>query len=108
MNPHFEIKDGMATLDIPGDLVNTSVESVRGASAEFLDPAKFPAGSCRTLQVNLAAAKMVDSVGLNLIVTLLKRARERNAQMEIIYSNANVLRTFAFTRLDRQMKMTKA
>ena len=103
----FEINDGLATLDIPGDLVNTNVDSVRATSAEFLDPAKFPPGSCRVLRVNLATAKMVDSVGLNLIVTLLKRARERNAQMEVSYSNPNVLRTFAFTRLDRQLKMIK-
>lgn len=48
---------------------------------------------------------MVDSMGLNLIVTLLKDMQQRGSRMQVAYSNPNALRTLAFTRLDRHIEM---
>ena len=50
---------------------------------------------------------MVDSVGLNLIVTLLKRVSKSGARMQIAYSSPNVLRTLTFTRLDKHVELVK-
>jgi len=50
---------------------------------------------------------MVDSVGLNLIVTLLKRVQQRGGRMQIAYSSPNIFRTFTFTRLDKHVELVK-
>jgi len=60
-----------------------------------------------TFKVDLTSAKMIDSVGLNLVVTWLKRTQKLGAKMQVAYSNANVLRTFIFTRLDKHIELVK-
>jgi len=50
---------------------------------------------------------MVDSVGLNLVVTVLKHVQKRGARMRVAYSALNVLRTFTFTRLDKHLELVK-
>jgi anti-anti-sigma factor len=48
---------------------------------------------------------MVDSVGLNFIVNVLKSVQQHGAKMQIVYANQNVHRTFLFTRLDKHLEL---
>jgi len=95
------------TLPVPGDLISTNVETIRHeANALFgTDASKPPEWNIFTL--DLTSAKMVDSAGLNLIVSLFKRAQQHGRKIQILYSNPNILRTIAFTRLDKHVEMVK-
>jgi anti-anti-sigma factor len=107
MNAKLNAKEKSLTLRVPGDLLSTNAATLRGEIADLLD---FPAGeppTWRILRLDLTAAKMIDSVGLNLIVSLLKAVQKVGAKMQVAYSNQNVFRTFLFTRLDQHIELVK-
>jgi anti-anti-sigma factor len=104
LNPH----DRTLTLYVPGDLTSTNAESLRNEVKTTLE---IPEGAPRawdTFKVDLGAAKMVDSMGLNLIVAWYKRVQTLGGKMQVAYSTPNILRTFVFTRLDRHIELVKA
>ena len=106
MNTETMPSSDCPTIRVPGDLISTNIEHLRGEANRLLgDAAGLP--SFNFLKIDLTAAGMVDSAGLNLIVTILKRLRARGAQLHIAYSNPNLLRTFIFTRLDQHVKLLK-
>jgi anti-anti-sigma factor len=107
MNSQPAPEETTLKLVVPGDLVSTNAETLRAeASALFASPAAV-SQTWTKLRLELANAKMVDSVGLNLIVSLLKLVQKRGAKMQITYSSPNILRTLTFTRLDKQAELVK-
>ena len=107
MNTTLNLNEQLLTLRVPGDFTSTTVETFRNEVNSQLETAKGAASRWNTLQIDLGAAKMIDSAGLNLIVTWFKRLRLRGAKMRITYSSPNVLRTFIFTRLDKHIELVK-
>lgn len=90
---------------IPGDVLSTNAEQIRGEILALLETAPVKAAGWTTLVLNLTAAKMIDSVGLNLIVSLYKEAKKRGAKTSALISSPNLQRTFAFTRLDAHIQV---
>jgi anti-anti-sigma factor len=99
MNSTFS--DTSLALKVSGDLVSTNAEIFRKEVGGLLASADGAGRKWSLFSLDLTAAKMVDSVGLNLVVALLKRVQERGAKLQIAYTNPNVLRTFVFTRLEQ-------
>ena len=106
MNSNLDLEKKWLTLRVAGDLISTNAEALRGEIDELLK-AESPAG-WNTFRLDLTTAQMVDSVGLNLVVNLLKRVQKREARMQVLYGHQNVLRTFIFTRLDKQVELVKS
>jgi anti-anti-sigma factor len=107
MNASFNLENNTLTIRVPFDLISTHLDSLREEIARQLEPPTQEPPKWNLLQLDLSAAKMVDSVGLNVIITLLKIARKHQGQMVICYQNPNVFRTLVFTRLDQQIKLVK-
>ena len=99
------LNNNTLTVTINGDLISTTAERLRTEINALFEapPANPPAW--QLLRLDLASAKMVDSVGLNFIVTILKAVQKQGAKMQIIYTNQNVHRTFLFTRLDKHVEL---
>jgi anti-anti-sigma factor len=57
------------------------------------------------LELDLSGAKLVDSVGLNLLVGAVKLAQGRGAKVRILTGHPMVLRILTFTRLDRHAEI---
>jgi anti-anti-sigma factor len=108
MTSNLNPAEPVLTFRVSGDLISTSVEGLRKDAASFLDAADGPPPAWNILHLDLTAAKMVDSVGLNLVVALLKRAQKHGRRMRVTCGSANVVRTFAFTRLDQHVELVKA
>jgi len=108
MNTKPDLENKSLTLRVDGDLISTNAEAVRNEAARLLESSGGGTGGWNLFKLDLSAAKMVDSKGLNLIVILLKRAQKQNARLQVIYSDPNVQRTFTFTRLDKQVELVKA
>jgi len=108
MKTNLDPQNKVLTLTAPGDLVSTTVNRQHPEINQLLDPPPGAATQWSLLRLDLSAAKMVDSVGLNFIVSILKGAQKQGAKMQILYSNPNVHRTFLFTRLDRHAELIKA
>jgi len=107
MTANLNLHEESVTLRVPGDLVSTNADALRDEINSLLETAGGAPRKWDAFILDLTAAKMVDSVGLNLVVSLLKRVQVRGAKMQVSYSSPNILRTFTFTRLDKHIKLVK-
>jgi anti-anti-sigma factor len=95
------------TLRIQGDLLSTNAKEVRDAVSDLLaQPEQFR--SLKSLLLDVSSARMIDSVGLNLIVAILRAVKQAGAEMKIRQGDPNVQRILLFTRLDQQVEILKA
>jgi anti-anti-sigma factor len=104
-SPSLQLENKTLTYHLAGDLVSTSTARVRDELASLLaaDASKSP--DWKFFRLNLTTTDRVDSAGLNLIVALLKAVQKAGAKMQIVYSNANLLRLLQFTRLDQCVEL---
>lgn len=107
MNTQFDSNTKTLTVPVPGDLVSTNADKLRQDLHEVLEPAAAGQQAWQVVKLDLTSAKMVDSVGLNLIVTILRAVQKSGAKMQVVCSNPNVHRTFLFTRLDKHIELIK-
>jgi anti-anti-sigma factor len=94
----------LLTIVIPGDLTSLNARELRVEIDGVL--AETPV-AWQLLRLDLTAAKMVDSTGLNLIVAMYKAAQGAGAKMQLTYHNPNVRRALTFTRLDKFVELVE-
>ena len=108
MKHHLNPTDHSLTLIVPGDVLSTNAEQIRTEIFALFETAPVKAAEWTTLVLDLNAAKMIDSVGLNLLVGLFKEAKKRGAKTSALINSPNLQRTFAFTRLDVHIQVILA
>lgn len=96
------------TLVWPGDVLSSNVDTLRQESVALLEGGELKNVPWTVLKLDITHAKMVDSAGLNLIVSVIKIAKGRGATVRATVGNPNVYRTFIFTRLDKQLELAQA
>jgi len=82
-----------------GDVLSTNVREFRQRAFEALDGPEF--SGCPRVELDLRAANIIDSAGLNLLVSIVRRAERKHARVSALISSENIRRTFSITRLDR-------
>ena len=92
---------------LQGNILSTNAQEVRAQLTAALNDPRSAAGALEVFELDVSRATMIDSVGLNLIVWLLKAVRERGARLRLIVSNVHVERTLQFTRLDQQAEVIR-
>lgn len=97
-------EDARLTLAVPGDILSTNAEDLR---AKLFADLKSADAACGLVEVDLSRASMVDSVGLNLLVSIIKHVKARSGSVRFLVGNSNVERTFRFTRLDSQAEIVR-
>jgi anti-anti-sigma factor len=107
MKSSLHLEETTLTLRLPADLVSTNVGTVREEISALLESPAGQPQPWRMFKLDLSAAKKVDSVGLNLIVAMLKAVQRAGAKMQILCSDPNVHRTMLFTRLDKHVELVK-
>lgn len=108
MKHTLDVKSRSLTLVFPGDIVSTNAPSLRQEVFEILESEVVTRSDWQTLQLDLRSANMVDSMGLNLLVSIIKFAKNRGCKITGQVTNTNVRRTLMFTRLDTQMELMAA
>ena len=93
---------------VPGDILSTNVDALRVELFELLERPDIARADWSVLRLDLADAQMVDSMGLNLIVALVRMLQTRGVRLEVRVLNLNIQRTFMFTRLDKQLDLITA
>ncbi len=58
-------------------------------------------GGCSNIVVNLEGISFIDSSGLGVLVSALRRARERDGAVRIVCTRENILKIFRITGLDK-------
>lgn len=85
-----------------GDLTSTTAPVFRRVIDQQLEAR--PSG-WEILELDLNAARLLDSVGLNLLVGTVKLAQARGAKVRILTAHPMVRRIITFTRLDRHAEI---
>lgn len=96
------------TLEFAGDVLSTNADSLRQEALGTIESPELRTADWQTLKLDLRSAKMIDSVGLNLLVTLIKTAKGRSARVIGLIGNPSVQRALVFTRLNTQMDVVMA
>ncbi len=108
MKHTLDTTTGTLTFTFPGDVLSTNVDALRQTAFGLLESSPIKTAAWTTLRLDLTSAKMIDSAGLNLIVSVVKAAKSRGAAVRATVGNPNVYRTFIFTRLDKQLDLAQA
>lgn len=58
-------------------------------------------GGCNQIVLNMEGVGFVDSSGLGVLVSALRRARERDGGVRIVCTKENILKIFRITGLDK-------
>jgi anti-anti-sigma factor len=100
-------EDKTLRIDIGGDLLSTNFSQVSRELQAILDGEAGKSPGWSTLFLDLTAAKLVDSMGLNILVGLVKRvgAPPRNGRVKTRISSPTIHRTLLFTRLEKYMEV---
>jgi anti-anti-sigma factor len=105
---HLDSKTKTLVFHVEGDVTSNHVARYGGELDALLATYGSSPVNWDTFRMDITAASMVDSVGLNMIVSILKRIQKLGAKMQVSYKDPNVHRTLMFTRLDRHVQMLKA
>jgi anti-anti-sigma regulatory factor len=71
----------------------------------LLSSVEIQSSNWSLLKLDLTRSATIDSAGLNLLVSLIKLAKDRGARVGATISSPSIHRTFLFTRLDKQMEI---
>lgn len=89
-------------IEIEGDISFNNAQEIRKA---ILDEIR---SSDKKAVVNLANVDFMDSSGLSIFITLLKRVKEQGGELILEYPQLGVQRFLEMTRLDELMEIRKA
>jgi len=95
-------------IEVPGDILSTNAETTRKEFFGILEAETVARSPWERCVIDLRNAKMIDSVGLNLLVSVIKFLKARNATIVAEITSTSVQRALLFTRLNTQMEVQLA
>lgn len=90
----------MLQISVPGNLMSTNADQFRAGAVSAMDAQSIANREWLGVEIDLTAAQMVDSAGLNAIISLIRRLNSDGKKTLIHVRNPHVYRVFLFTRLD--------
>lgn len=83
----------IALVSLPGDLDVTTVDALRSTLESIF------ANGCRRIVLNMASTSYMDSAGMGLMVSAVRRMRDRGGLLSLINVSPEVLRALSIARL---------
>ena len=96
------------TVAIPGNILSTNVEALREEILGLISPGVGASKEWTNLVLDLSTTKMIDSAGLNFLVSLVRNVATLGGKVQAISLQPNILRTFKFTRLEQHIEIVAA
>ncbi len=90
------------------DVLSTGVRDLFDKLHALQKDPQVQQSSWRTLELDLTGTKMIDAMGLNFIVQILKLAKERDAKAKILIQDKNLDRLLRFTRMNEHAEVVCA
>ncbi len=101
----FDKINAILRIRFGGDLTSTTIAALHRDVQIILGDEHTRAMSIKRVELDMNSAKMVDSLGLNLVITLLKWAKNRDACLGIQISKRGVYSTLLAVGLERQANL---
>ena len=89
-----------------GDLISSTTRAYKDKLEQVIREASAtdtPGWSL--LEMDLRAARFIDSVGINLIILMIRRMKERGCSVRILIGSANLQRVLLFMRVDQHAEI---
>lgn len=106
IQPNYDKRRAQLTLEFGDDLKSSNFEMLKEQIATLLDDSEQWDSEWDTLHLDLSKATLVDSIGLNLLVSIIRRVRERPAEVKATVANSTVYQTLLATRMDKVMELS--
>lgn len=90
---------------VGGNVLSTNVQAVRQKVLDILNEVESANPEWNKLHLDITAAQMIDSTGLNFLVAVTRHVKKRGVELQISVSSANIAKSFSFIRLDRQARV---
>ncbi len=87
--------DGVCTVELVGEVDVYSAPRLKQELVAAIE------GGCANVIVDLEQVGFIDSSGLGVLVSALRRARERDGVVRIVCTRDNILKIFRITGLDK-------
>jgi ABC-type transporter Mla MlaB component len=104
----YRLNNEVLRLSIPRDVLSTGVRDLYDQLQAVQNSQQVQQAPWRILELDLTRAKMIDSMGLNYVVHILKWAKERNAKTRILIRDNNLDRLLRFTRMNEHAEVVRA
>jgi ABC-type transporter Mla MlaB component len=105
VKPHYSEVTSCLQLIVDGDLKTTTVPALHRDISIILKSECLLVLKIATLELDITAASMVDSIGLNLVLTVLKWSTHSNADSRIIVGTRSVYETLMAIGIDRHAEL---
>jgi len=93
----FKQDDQLLVIKVKGDILSTNAEERADQIGSIF--AEFP--DFKKVKLDLNTAKMVDSVGLNMLLGVIKTVVDRGAEIVLHISSPSIHRVFLMSRFDK-------
>ena len=91
------------TITLKGDILSTNAEEFSGNINRLLKKHKLAGWD--ELKLDLNSARIIDSMGLNMILNIVKQVQAAGKSMKIHISSSAIQRVFQFSRLDQAVEI---
>jgi len=105
VTPLYNTQTSCLQLSVAGDLKSTTTAALHRDVFAILAHDYARSLSIAVVELDISAATMVDSLGLNLVISVLKWSKQRGASFRIIVSKRGVYSTMLAVGLDRQAEL---
>ena len=105
VTPHYDTQACCLQLTVPGDIKSTTTAALHRDVFAILAHDVTRSLSLKVIELDISAATMVDSLGLNLVISVLKWGKQRDAQLRIRIGKRGVYSTMLAVGLDRQAEL---
>ena len=95
------------SLVVESDILSTNAESLRSRMLGVLQSTEAGGEAPGVFELDMRAARMIDSVGLNLLVWLLKKVQGAGGRLRLLIADTNIERTLQFTRLTQHVEVVR-
>lgn len=99
-------QSGQITLVFEEDILSTNVDRLKDQVDKLLELPQIKSATISKLVLDMKLVKMVDSMGLNFLVNLVKSQKNLGRSIDALVMSLHLHRTLLFTRMDKQMEIT--
>jgi anti-anti-sigma factor len=106
IDTEFNAIEATVVVTVHGNLLSTNIRPAREKILNYLESEGIRESAWRTLRLDLSEAQMVDSTGLNFLVSLARFVRKREAKLHLLVGSNPVRKSLSFVRLDKTAQIT--
>lgn len=105
VTPFYDLATACLKLTLRGDLKSTTIRALHTEISSIIKHEDSFSLKIDRVEIDISAAYIVDSLGINLVLSLVKWATNNSAEMHIFLGSKSVYDTLTAVGIDRHAKL---